>query len=100
MSEILTAVSAIAAVDARDMAGPDLLRELKMPFEASRRLDAAIVMSLQAMDARDVTLRERGCTTTSWLIDEKHLSPAEADRLMRAARPLSSQNHSDPSRPG
>jgi hypothetical protein len=81
MSELLSAISAVAAVDSHEMAAPALLVSVEEILAAQRQLDAVLARRLQAMDARDVTVDECGRHLRAWLVEEEFLSPDEAGRL-------------------
>ena len=88
MSELLSAIDALATVDVHDLAEPTLLSETEMLLQAQARLDGLIALRLQALEARDVTVAECGRAAKSWLIEEQHLTPADAARRMWVARQL------------
>lgn len=88
MSELLSVIDSFAAVDVHHMAEPALLVQTEMLLDARHRLDAAIAVHVQAVDVREVTVSECGRATTSWLVEEQHLSPTEAKRRMWVARRL------------
>jgi Domain of unknown function (DUF222) len=51
-------------------------------------IDAALSVSLQAMDVRQVTVNECGRTTRSWLVEDQRLGPTDAGQRMWVARHL------------
>jgi hypothetical protein len=88
MSELRSAIDALAILDVHAMPEPTLLVELEELLTAKDRLDGVIAVHLQAADVRGVTVNECGRTTRSWLVEDQHLSPSEASRRMLLAREL------------
>jgi Domain of unknown function (DUF222) len=86
MSELLSVIDALAAVDARTLSEPDALVDLEELLRARDQLDGVIAARLQVADSRDVTVHECGRHTRSWLVEEMRLSPDEAGRRMTVAR--------------
>ena len=88
MSELRSAIDALAALDVHAMPEPTLLVELEELLTAKDRLDGVIAVHLQAADVRGVTVNECGRSTRSWLVEDQHLSPEEAGRRMAVAKTL------------
>jgi Domain of unknown function (DUF222) len=86
MSELLSVIDALAAVDPRTLSEPESLVELEELLRARDQLDGVIAARLQAADARNVTVHECGRHSRSWLVEEMRLSPEEAGRRMNVAR--------------
>jgi hypothetical protein len=58
-----------------------LLDETETLLATRTPLDGLIAVRLQAADVRDVTVAECARTTRSWLVEDQHLSPAEASEI-------------------
>jgi hypothetical protein len=77
MSELLSVIDAMAAIDAHQQL-----------IQARDQLDAVIAHRLQAMDVAEVTVAECGRTTRGWLVEEQYRSPVAARRMLAAARAM------------
>jgi hypothetical protein len=88
LGDLDTVISSLATVDAHGLSDTDLLDETETLLATRNTLDGLIAVRLQAADVRDVTVAECGRTTRSWLVEDQHLSPAEASRRMWVARRL------------
>ncbi|HEX3907091.1 MAG TPA: DUF222 domain-containing protein [Mycobacteriales bacterium] len=88
MSELLSVIDAMTAIDAHHLPGSFALTRMEELIEARDRLDGVIAQGLQAMDIADVTVGECGRTTRSWLVEDQRRSPREAGRMMGAARAM------------
>lgn len=88
MSEVLSAIDALSAVDPHSVPDAVLLAEIEGLLQARDRLDGLIARRLQVADSRHVTVAECGRTTRSWLVEEMRLSPVEAGQRMAVARAL------------
>jgi Domain of unknown function (DUF222) len=88
MSELLSAIAALAAADSHATAAPALLVDTETLLAAQRQLDGLIARRLQAMDARDVSVHECGRHLRAWLAEEQGMSTDEAGRRVAVARAL------------
>jgi hypothetical protein len=88
MSELLSIIDAMAAIDAHHLPSSVQLTNTEELIQARDQLDALIAARLQAMDVADVTVGECGRSTRSWLVEEQYRSPTEAGRMMAAARAM------------
>jgi hypothetical protein len=88
VSELLSVIDAAIATDVHGIPEPSLLVHTETLIEARDRIDAALAVALQAMDARQVAVNEGGRTTRSWLVEDQRLGPKDAAQRMWVARPL------------
>jgi Domain of unknown function (DUF222) len=88
LAELDTAITAFSATDVHALPETVLLTETETLLETRKVLDGLIAVRLQAADVRDATVAERGRQSTSWLIEDLHLSPTEAKQRMWVARRL------------
>jgi hypothetical protein len=88
--EILDAVAHAATVDPHAMAEGDWMTDIEALLTARNTLDALIAARLQAGDIREITVGECGRTMKGFLVEEQHLSRAEARRRVWLARQLPS----------
>jgi hypothetical protein len=75
MSELLSVIDAMTAIDAHHLPGSFALTRMEELIEARDRLDGVIAQGLQAMDIADVTVGECGRTTGRgwWRTNAAHL---------------------------
>lgn len=88
MGELFSVLDSLATDDVHAIAELALLDRAETLLTARNRLDAEIARSLQAADARQVTVTHCGRTTRSWLVEEQLLGSDEAARRMKVARML------------
>jgi hypothetical protein len=86
MSDLAHCLDILAKDDLHVMAETVLLVTTEELLTERRRLDAEIARRVRALDARDVTTRECGRTTRSWLVEEQQVSRVAAGQMMRLAR--------------
>jgi hypothetical protein len=86
--ELEEILDALFAVDLHAQPEPAVLLTTERALTATNRLAGFTARSLQACDVRDVTVSECGRQTRSWLVEEAHLSPAEAGQRIWVARRL------------
>jgi hypothetical protein len=90
MSELLSVIDAMTAVDPHALGPAGLIVEMEELIEARDRLDAVLASRLQAADVIGATVDECGRSTRGWLVEEMRRSPAEARRALFVARSLPS----------
>jgi Domain of unknown function (DUF222) len=90
MSQLLSVIDAMTAVDPHALGSAGLIVELEELIEARDRLDAVIASRLQAADVCGATVDECGRSTRGWLVEEMRRSPNEARRVLFVARSLPS----------
>jgi hypothetical protein len=87
-SAALAAVKAAVADDPHALPDEPLLEALEELIDARRLLDVAIARYLAVVDVRDATVEPYGRATRGWLIEDKHLPPVTAGRLLKVSRQL------------
>jgi hypothetical protein len=85
-TQLDTIIDALAAVDVHALAEGLALEHTEHLLDVANRLSGITAHALQACDVRDVTVSQCGRQTTSWLVEEQHLSRADATRRMWVAR--------------
>jgi hypothetical protein len=88
MSELLSALDAVLAVDVHAIPEPSLLVHTETLIQARDRLDAVLSVALQAVDVRQVSVNECGRTTRSWLVEDERLAPTDAAQRVWVAKQL------------
>jgi hypothetical protein len=88
VSELLSVIDTALSVDVHAVPETSLLTHTETLVEARDRIDAALSVSLQAMDVRQVAVNECGRTTRSWLVEDQRLGSTDAGQRMWVARQL------------
>ncbi len=88
MSELRSAVEALAADDVRTLTPRQQLERITELLEAKNRLDAQLARSVRAAELQQASEDDGVKSMRSWLVGHGRLSPAAAGQLVRNGRAL------------
>src|SRR5688572_11909306 len=88
MSELLSALDALAADDLDDLVAPQLLDRTAQLVRARNRIDAELARTVRRADCVQAPEHDGAKTMASWLRGHLRLSPAAAGQVVRNGRTL------------
>jgi hypothetical protein len=88
MSELLSALHALATDDLDDLVGPQLLDRSALLVRARNRIDAELARTVRRADCVQASEHDGVKSMASWLRGHLRLSPAAAHQIVRNGRTL------------